>query len=100
MKAFEIKTDKSDYPFIVISDSFKKAVDILYGKGIYDSNIIRIEQLDNYKSDNILIEDKITFKAEIEKEVRCELQKTMPRWKQMLNGAAGGGDIDVYLIRS
>ena len=100
MKAFEIKTDRSDYPFLVIADSYKKAVDMLYGKGIYDSNIIRIEQLEAYKSDHILIEEKLTAKEEIEKEVRRELAQTMPHWKKMPNGAAGGGDRDIYLIRS
>ena len=100
MKAFEIKTDRSDYPFLVIADSYKKAVDMLYDKGIYDSNIIRIEMLETYKSDHILIEEKLTAKAEIEKEVRSELAKTMPHWKRMLHGAAGGGDREIYLIRS
>ena len=100
MKAFEIKTDRSDYPFLVIADSYKKAVDMLYGKGIYDSNIIRIEQLEPYKSDHILLEERLTAKADIEKEVRGELAKTMPQWKKMSNGAAGGGDRDIYLIRS
>ena len=100
MKAFEIKTDRSDYPFLVIADSYKKAVDMLYDKGIYDSNIIRIEQLETYKSNHILIEEILTAKAELEQEVRSELLKTMPQWKRMLNGAAGGGDRDIYLVRS
>ena len=100
MQAFEIKTDKSDYPFLVIADSYKKAVDILYDKGIYDCNIIRIEQSETYKSDHILLEERLTAKADIEKEVRSEPAKTMPQWKRMPNGAAGGGDRDIYLIRS
>lgn len=100
MQVFEIKTNRSDYPFIVIAEGFKKAVDILYGKGIYDSNIICIQQLEEYKGDHILIEEQLTAKAEIEKEVRHELQKTMPHWNKMSNGAAGGGDRDIYLIRS
>ena len=100
MQVFEIKTDKSDYPFIVIADSCKKAVDMLYGKGIYDSNIIRIERLETYRSNHILLEERLTAKADIEKEVRSELAKTMPQWKRMPNGAAGGGDRDIYLIRS
>lgn len=99
MKAFEIKTNRSDYPFLVIADSYKKAVDMLYDKGIYDSNIIRIEQLEGYKSDHILLEERLTAKADIEREVRSELAKTMPHWKRM-HGAAGGGNRDIYLIRS
>ena len=100
MTAFEIKTNRSDYPFLVIADSFKKAIEQLYAKEIYDSNIISVNQLEAYKSDHILIEEKLTAKEEIEKEVRRELAQTMPHWKKMPNGAAGGGDCDIYLIRS
>lgn len=100
MQVFEIKTNRSDYPYIVIADGFKKAIEMLYDKGIYDSNIISVRQLENYKSDHILLEERLTAKADIEKEVRSELAKTMPQWKRMLNGAAGGGDRDIYLIRS
>lgn len=100
MQAFEIKTNRSDYPYIVIADGFKKALEILYAKGIYDSNIISVQQLVGYKNDHILLEEHLTAKADIEKEVRRELAKTMPHWKRMLNGAAGGGDRDIYLIRS
>ena len=100
MQVFEIKTNRSDYPYIVIADGFKKAIEVLYAKGIYDSNIISVRQLENYKSDHILLEERLTAKADIEKEVHGELAKTMPQWKRMLNGAAGGGDRDIYLIRS
>lgn len=100
MQVFEIKTNRSDYPYIVIADGFKKAIEMLYDKGIYDSNIISVRQLEDYKSDHILLEERLTAKADIEKEVRSELAKTMPQWKRMLNGAAGGGDRDTYLIRS
>ena len=34
MQAFTIKTNKSDYPFLVIADGFKSAVEVLYQKGI------------------------------------------------------------------
>lgn len=100
MQVFEIKTNRSDYPYIVIADGFKKAIEMLYDKGIYDSNIISVRQLEDYKSDHILLEERLTAKADIEKEVRNELAKTLPQWKRMLNGAAGGGDRDIYLIRS
>ena len=100
MQVFEIKTNRSDYPYIVIADGFKKAIEMLYDKGIYDSNIISVRQLESYKSDHILLEERLTAKADIEKEVRSELAKTMPQWKRMPNGAAGGGDRDIYLIRS
>lgn len=99
MQVFEIKTNRSDYPYIVIADGFKKAIEMLYDKGIYDSNIISVRQLEDYKSDHILLEERLTAKADIEKEVRSELAKTMPQWKRMPNGAAGGGDRDIYLIR-
>ena len=100
MQVFEIKTNRSDYPYIVIADGFKKAIEMLYDKGIYDSNIISVRQLEDYKSDHILLEERLTAKADIEKEVRSELAKTMPQWKRMINGAAGSGDRDIYLIRS
>jgi hypothetical protein len=100
MQVFEIKTSRSDYPYIVIADGFKKAIEMLYDKGIYDSIIISVRQLEDYKSDHILLEERLTAKADIEKEVRRELAKTMPQWKRMLNGAAGGGERDIYLIRS
>ena len=100
MKAFEIKTDKSDYPFLVIANGFKEAVEVLNKKGIYDCNIISIYQLEAYKSDHILLEEVLTSEEQIEKEVKHKLEKTMPHWKRMLNGAAGGGDRDIYLIRS
>ena len=100
MHVFEIKTNRSDYPYIVIADGFKKAVEMLYDKGIYDCNIFSVRQLEDYKSDRILLEERLTAKADIEKDVRDELAKTMPQWKRMLNGAAGGGDRDIYLIRS
>lgn len=100
MQVFEIKTNRSNNPYIVIADGFKKAIEMLYDKGIYDSNIISVRQLEDYKSDHILLEERLTAKADIEKEVRNELAKTMPHWKRMPNGAAGGGDRDIYLIRS
>lgn len=100
MQVFEIKTNRSDYPYIVIADGFKKAIKMLYDKGIYDSNIISVRQLEDYKSDRILLEERLTAKADIEKEVRRELEQTMPQWKKMPNGAAGGGERDIYLIRS
>ena len=100
MQVFEIKTNRSDYPYIVIADGFMKAIKMLYDKGIYDSNIISVRQLEDYKSDHILLEERLTAKADIEKEVRSELAKTMPQWKRMFNGAAGGSDRDIYLIRS
>ena len=56
MTAFEIKTNRSDYPYLVIADSFKKAIEQLYAKEIYDSNIISVNQLEVYKSDHILID--------------------------------------------
>lgn len=100
MTAFEIKTNRSNYPFLVIASGFKKALEVLYNKGIYDSNIISVQQLENYKKDYILLEERLTTKSDIEKEVRSELVKTMPHWKQMLDGATGGNDRDIYLIRS
>jgi len=100
MQAFEIKTNRSDYPFLVIASGFKKAVEMLYQKGIYDSDIISVQQLEAYKKDHILHEWQIAEKERLKNEVTVELQKTMPRWLPEPNGAAGGTDRDIYLIRT
>ena len=100
MQAFEIKTNKSDYPYLVIASGFKKAVEILYEKGIYDTNIISVQQLEPYKSDHILHEGELKTKDELKEQVRRELQEAMPKWMPEPNGAAGGADRDIYLIRT
>ena len=100
MQAFEIKTNKSDYPYLVIASGFKKAVEILYEKGIYDTNIISVQQLEAYKSDHILHEGELKTKDELKEQVRRELQEAMPKWMPEPAGAAGGADRDIYLIRT
>jgi len=100
MQAFEIKTNKSDYPFLIIANGFKRAIEVLYQKGIYDTDIVSVQQLETYKSDHILIEERLTSKEALREEVRRELQKDMPRWMPEPNGAAGGTDRDLYLIRT
>jgi hypothetical protein len=100
MQAFEIRTNRSDYPFLVIASGFKKAIEMLYQKGIYDTNIISVHQLEAYKSDHILHEWEQTARDELKKEVTSEALKGMPRWLPEPNGAAGGSDRDIYLIRT
>ena len=100
MKVFEIKTDSSDYPFLVIAKGYSEAVALLCSKGITASSIKSIVQLSAYKSDNILIEECIISRQEIKKEVYSELQNEMPHWNKMTNGAMGGGDREHFLIRS
>lgn len=100
MQAFEIKTNKSDYPFLIIANGFKRAIEVLYQKGIYDTDIVSVQQLEAYKSDHILIEERLTSKEVLCEEVRRELQKDMPQWMPEPNGAAGGTDRDLYLIRT
>lgn len=100
MQAFEIKTNKSDYPFLIIANGFKRAIEMLYQKGIYDTDIVSVQQLEAYKSDHILIEERLTAKEVLREEVRRELQKDMPRWMPEPDGAAGGTDRDLYLIRT
>lgn len=100
MQAFTIKTNKSDYPFLVIADGFKRAVEVLYQKGIYDTDIVSVQQLETYKSDHILIEERLTAKETLREEVRRELQEAMPKWMPEPAGAAGGADRDIYLIRT
>ena len=101
MQAFEIKTNKSDYPFLVIANGFKKAVEMLIqNKSMYDSDIINVRKLEAYKGDHVLIEERLTAKEVLREEVRRELQKDMPRWMPEPDGAAGGTDRDIYLIRT
>jgi hypothetical protein len=100
MQAFEIKTNKSDYPFLIIANGFKRAIEMLYQKGIYDTDIVSVQQLETYKSDHILIEERLTAKEVLREEVRRELQKDMPRWMPEPNGVVGGTDRDLYLIRT
>ena len=100
MQAFEIKTNKSDYPFLIIANGFKRAIEMLYQKGIYDTDIVSVQQLEAYKSDHILIEERLTSKEVLREKVRRELQKDMPQWMPEPNGAAGGTDRDLYLIRT
>ena len=99
MQAFTIKTNKSDYPFLVIADGFKSAVEVLHQQDIYDTDIISVQQLESVKSDHILIEERLTDMEVLGEEVRRELQEAMPKWMPEPNGAAGGVDRDIYLIR-
>ena len=100
MQAFTIKTNKSDYPFLVIADGFKSAVEVLYQKGIYDTDIVSVQQLESVKSDHILIEERLTNKDALREEVRRELQEAMPKWVPEPNRAAGCADRNIYLIRT
>ena len=100
MMVFEIKTTKSDYPFMVIADGFMEAVGILEReRNVWDGDIISVQQLDAYKSDHILVRDLILAEERLEEKVRRELEPKLPHWRQMPNGAAGG-DRERYLIRS
>ena len=99
MQAFTIKTNKSDYPFLVIADGFKSAVEVLHQQGIYDTDIVSVQQMEAVKSDHILIEERLTDKEVLREEVRRELQEAMPKWMPEPYGAAGGADRDIYLRR-
>lgn len=100
MQAFTIKTNKSDYPFLVIADGFKSAVEVLYQQGIYDTDIVSVQQMEAVKSNHILIEERLTNKDALREKVRRELQEAMPKWMPEPAGAAGGADRDIYLIRT
>ena len=100
MHAFIIKTNKSDYPFVVIADGFKRAIEVLYQKGIYDTDIISVQQMEAVKSDHILIEERLTDREVLREEVRRELQEAMPKWMPEPDGAAGGAVSDIYLVRT
>ena len=99
MQAFTIKTNKSDYPFLVIADGFKSAVEVLNQQGIYDTDIISVQQMEAVKSDHILIEERLTDREVLKEEVRSELQEAMPKWMPEPDGARGGDD-HIYLIRT
>ena len=99
MKVFEIKTSKSDYPFLVIAEGFGDAVDILRCKDIHDNDITSVTKL-CYDSNHILIEERLTLMKDLRKEVRRELQRDMPRWMPEPDGVAGGTDRDLYLIQT
>lgn len=60
MQAFTIKTSKSDYPFLVIADGFKNAIDTLFQKGIYDTDIISVQNMESFVSDHIIIEEPLS----------------------------------------
>ena len=100
MKVFEIKTKNSDYPFLVIAGGFGKAVEMLRQKGISDDNIVSVKHLDAYCDSHILHEREMWTRNELRQDVRCELLKDMPRWISVPNGAAGGADRDIYLVRT
>lgn len=100
MRAFEITTTNSDYPFLVLADGFMEAVGILQRqKNVWDGDIINVRLLDAYNSNQILVKDLIIAKESLEEKVRRELEPKLPHWRQMPNGAAGG-DRERYLIRS
>lgn len=97
MKAFEITTTTSDYPFLVLAEGFMEAVGILQRqKNVWDGDIINVRLLDAYNSNQILVD-----KESLEEEVRHELQEKMPKWKPEPNGIAGDSHgNDLYLIRA
>lgn len=100
MRAFEITTTTSDYPFLVLAEGFMEAVGILQRqKNVWDGDIINVRLLDTYNSDQILVKDLIIAEERLEEKVRRELEPKLPHWQQMPNGAAGG-DRERYLIRS
>lgn len=102
MRAFEITTTTSDYPFLVLAEGFMEAVGILQRqKNVWDGDIINVRLLDAYNSNQILVKDLIIAKESLEEKVRHELQEKMPKWKPEPNGIAGGNHgNDLYLIRS
>jgi hypothetical protein len=100
MNVFEIKTNKSDYPYLVIAGGFGKAVEMLNKKGLYDTDIISVKKLEAFTFSHILIEDRIVGKENLREEVSNEVLADMPRWISVPNGAAGGADRDIYLVRT
>ena len=90
MRAFEIATTTSDYPFLVLAEGFMEAVGILQRqKNVWDGDIINVRLLEAYNSDQILVKDLVIAKESLEEKVRHELQEKMPKWKPEPNGIAG-----------
>ena len=102
MIVFEIKTRRSDYPFLVLADGLIEAVEIAQRKKkMYDRDIISVQQLDAYNTDHILVKDLILAEERLEEKVRRELEAKMPRWKKMPNGSTGGDNFPpCFLVRS
>lgn len=102
MKVFEIKTRRSNHPYLVIASGFDKALKLLKFKGVYIADILSVRELDGYGyDDHILHEKDMTAREAIRQEVTAEVRKTMPRWKpEPSGGAAGGGERDVFLVRA
>ncbi len=102
MRAFEITTATSDYPFLVLAEGLMEAVGILQRqKNVWDGDITNVRLLDAYNSNQIFVKDLIIAKESLEEKVRHELQEKMPKWKPEPNGIAGGNHgNDLYLIRS
>ena len=102
MRAFEIKTEKSDSPYMVVADNFIMAVDTLKKAEVITSanDIVNIRKLDNFGGDHILVEAAITDKEKMRQQIREELLEKLPQWKHFGNGACGGGNKDIYLIRT
>ena len=100
MKAFEVKTNVCHQPVLVIASGLKEAVEMVHLQGIRDKDIISVQQLEAYRDENILHEGEIKRREELRDEVTADIQKTLPRWRRMGNGAMGGSDRDVFLIRT
>ena len=98
MMVFEIKTTKSDYPFLVLADDFSDLGILLREKNVFDYEVFSVRKLDAYKNDHILVKDLILTEERLEKKVRRELAPKLPHWKKIPDGIAGG-DSDRILIR-
>ena len=96
---FKVKTNKSEYPYLIVADNFKDALEILKTQDVYDDNIIGIEQLNEYKKNHILIANTITDKEKLTTQIKKELTQTLPHWKKMGNGLQGNNINDILLVR-
>lgn len=101
MRVYEVRTTKSDYPFLIVANGYTQAIKILLTeKDVSDDDIKNVRLLDDYESDHVLLEERLVNCDILKTEVRMELEEKLPRWKKMTNGAAGGGERECFLIRS
>lgn len=78
MRAFEITTTNSDYPFLVLAEGFMEAVGILQRqKNVWDGDIINVRLLDTHNSNQILVKDLIVAKESLEEKVNDTIQKLL-----------------------
>ena len=58
MIAYEVKTNTSDYPFLVVAKDISNVLELLRKRDIFEYDILRISRL-GYKIDNIITNENV-----------------------------------------